>query len=290
MHASGVIQLSQPFEASAIAPTMPFQTTKEPTCPGTPTEYCGNTSTDDDTGAISVFKRVISEIVRPVPTQLTDWTYVGCFSAQTWLNARIQAGDSYIEPGDAVNANSCSITCANTNGGYRYAGLINARCICINVAVDASLWVGDGQCDEPGSTNAEQACGGFSGYPVFESLVTLYTRRATPSAPPPAVGAAGPQGTYNWGCYLGGAYLLDTLLTGFQISSLTDVTPDMDGAKCVATCLNQKYTCALIVGGLCFCNTDPPPYDLSVDAQERCNNAYPNHPSERCGCEVLDGG
>jgi hypothetical protein len=72
-------------------------------------------------------------------------------------------------------------------------------------------------------------------------------------------------GWYNYGCYFGAVYLVDTILTGLQVSSLLDLTPDMNGAKCVMTCKARSYTFAMTVAGICFCNNKPPPYDLKVN-------------------------
>jgi hypothetical protein len=258
-------------------------------CPGTWNEYCGNDSTDPETGAISVFKRVISEVLWPAPKQLVDWQYSGCFYSEDWYNARAAANDSIFDTADNVqDTNQCSITCFYTNDGYRYAGLYRDQCICTNVGIEASLWVGDGQCSVPYSANSGEACGGFS--VDLYSLVTLYTGLTTPSTTLAVIGSAGSDSTYTLGWYVGGTYLLDILLTGLQISSLTNPTPDMNGATCIETCLAQSYTYALTVGGFCFCNDEQPPNDLVAPSQTLCNYPFPNHPDERCGGEDLDGG
>jgi hypothetical protein len=97
-----------------------------------------------------------------------------------------------------------------------------------------------------------------------------------------------PMNWYSWGCYYGAAYLLETMLTGFQASSLLDPLSSVDGDMCIARCAEapEPYSYAMVVGGLCFCNDKAP----SKDSQAISQFTYVHHSiRSRMLIELLSG-
>ncbi|KAH8695812.1 hypothetical protein GQ44DRAFT_832578 [Phaeosphaeriaceae sp. PMI808] len=89
---------------------------------------------------------------------------------------------------------------------------------------------------------------------------------------------------HQWGCFYGGAYLLDTILDGAQVgSALTDALT-LTPKKCITSCIaaNKGYTFVMTLKDVCFCNNKPPTADLRVPTQTLCNLPYPGSTSERC--------
>jgi hypothetical protein len=66
--------------------------------------------------------------------------------------------------------------------------------------------------------------------------------------------------------------LLDTILAGFQASSLLNVyrISGMSGELCVSSRRNQGETYAMMIGEICFCNDKQRTQGLKVASQLLC--------------------
>jgi hypothetical protein len=262
-------------------------------CANTATDFCGNSLIGTTTAAMSVFKRVVSSVVVPMLAHPTNYDYSGCFFADAWINTIFPGPNGFTTTlSSGADGSSCSALC-DTKGAYLYAALFGDRCYCTNITIGATaaLWAGDGQCTTACTLTTGEACGGMNS--AANTMVSLYVRRpSAPSTSSPDPGTTGSQGWYNYGCYFGGLYLLDTILTGMQVSSLLDGAPDMSGDKCIAICraANNGYSYAMTLSGICFCNNKPPTNDLRVTSQLLCALPCPNHlTTERCGGESTNG-
>lgn len=250
--------------------------------------------------AMSVFRRAIMSLplapLPPIPLpaipEPTGWRYSGCFFGDAWI---LGAGYSlhFPSPRD-ISAEICSLTCSTGGRSYTYAGLHKRVCYCSNFAPLAGLQAGLGHCtSEACAGYPGESCGGLSNYAPYLAntksiMITIYVR-----APPVVTtavrvfDAAMSQGWSYWGCYYGALYLLDTILTGTQTTSLIDPTPYMSADKCIAQCLgynsNPAYKFALTLGGACFCSTKTPTDDLLSGSQLMCNEPCPSNAGERCG-------
>ncbi|KAF1911941.1 hypothetical protein BDU57DRAFT_551542, partial [Ampelomyces quisqualis] len=263
-------------------------------CVGSITEYCGGTGQVSE-AAITVYKRVVSLLTLPAPAYPTNWIFESCFYIDAWvaLLTNGTAGNSFTAPAGNTDGVACSNLCFATKSTYTTAVVSDQTCYCstLSITATASLTAnlaGLGECSKPCTNNPGESCGGTSKANL--ALGIAYTRRPTaPSTTPPKYGTISPSGFFNWGCYFGAVYLLDTILTGLQISSLLDLVPDMDGSKCVNLCKAQSHNYAITIGGVCFCNKKPPTQDLRIVNQVLCNNPCPNHATERCGGEGIFG-
>jgi hypothetical protein len=235
-------------------------------CQGSLIEYCGGFSTLGTNIAISIYKRVVSLVAIPQPAYPTDWTFSSCMYLSSWLSLP-KLGNFYsVSPSGGTDGVGCTNICNAANPLYTIAVVSGPTCYCATTtdSIASSLWAGLGECSTPCANNAGESCGrkGVSSL----ALGISYVRRTTaPSTTPPVYGTPGPQAWYNYGCYYGAVYLLDTILTGFEVSSLLDLTVDMSGSKCVAMCKVRSYTYALTISGICFCNNKPPTNDLYVN-------------------------
>jgi hypothetical protein len=234
-------------------------------CLGSLTEYCGG-SGGGDNAAMSVYKRVISLATILRPAYPPRWRYSSCFYTGAWLSLLTPANSYIFTPPNGTDGTQCSALCYARNSTYTTAAVSGPTCYCSTLAISASLWAGLGECSNPCTSNSTETCGGTS--KLGAALGVAYIRRpAPPVTSPPVPGAPAPFGWSNYGCYFGAVYLLDTILTGLQASSLLDLDPDMSGSKCIATCRASSYAYALVIGGVCFCNDKPPTRDLGVVSQ-----------------------
>jgi hypothetical protein len=234
-------------------------------------KYCGGAGTGDN-AAISVYKRVVSLITVPEPAYPANWTYSSCFYLDTWLTSLTSLNSYSITPSVGTDGVTCSKFCyaqsIAQNKLYTTSVTSGATCYCSTLTIDTALWAGIGECSKPCYNDTSQSCGGTSKLGL--ALGISYVRRAAATTTRPSVpGTSGPSGWYNWGCYYGAAYLLDTILTGLQVSSLLNLDPvsGMSGELCVSSCRNQGETYAMTIGGICFCNDKRPTQDLKVARQ-----------------------
>lgn len=68
-------------------------------------------------------------------------------------------------------------------------------------------------------------------------------------------------GWNEWSCYWAGVYLLDTILTGLQFTSLLDILgPHMSGNICISKCVaaNSDYKYAITLAGICSVTLNTP--------------------------------
>jgi hypothetical protein len=231
-------------------------------CQGSLTEYCGGSETGSN-AAMTVYKRVVSLITIPQPAYPSNWSYNGCFYMATWLTSLITLNSFSTSPSGGTDGIRCTTLCYATSVAYNIATVSGSTCYCSSLSIATSLFAGLGECSTPCLSNANETCGGTS--KLGASLGISYIRRATtPSTPPPAPGTSTPSTWYNWGCYWGAAYLLDSILTGTQVSSLLDLTPDMSGTKCITICRNKGYRYSMTILGICLCNNKPPTRNLQV--------------------------
>jgi hypothetical protein len=233
-------------------------------CAGNAAEYCGGYQSGNNV-AVTVYKRVISLIAYPRPAYPRDWTFDRCFNLATWLSLATTAyyKTSVVGGTDGIG---CTNICNDSTPSYNLAFVSGDDCYCTTGSIAVTLWAGIEACSKPCTKISGESCGGTN--KLGAALAISYVRRATPpTSAPPVSGTVGSMGWYNYGCYFGAVYLLDTILTGFQISSILDLTPDMNGVKCVTTCKARSYTFSMTIAGICFCNNKPPPYDLKVNLE-----------------------
>ncbi|KAH3914192.1 hypothetical protein HBH56_099980 [Parastagonospora nodorum] len=259
----------------------------ESLCPGSLKEYCGGNSTGSD-AVFSTFKRVVSLVQFPEPASPANWTYNSCSYLGDWLDSLTSQNYYSAIPSGGTDGVECSALCYAESIVqdilYTVAIVSDDACYCSTITPDVSLWAGIGECSTPCNDDASQSCGGTS--KLGAKLGISYVRQpAAPSTAPTLPGAIMPMSWYSWGCYYGAAYLLETMLTGFQASSLLDPLSSVDGDTCIARCIaaDESYSYAMVVGGLCFCNDKAPSKDLQAVSQLTCNIPCPNNPLQRCG-------
>ncbi|KAH7381378.1 hypothetical protein DE146DRAFT_740523 [Phaeosphaeria sp. MPI-PUGE-AT-0046c] len=258
-------------------------------CTGSATELCGGSGTGNN-AAVTVYKRVVSLIALPAPAYpSTNWAYSSCVYLNTWLALLTSTNSITSNPSGGTDGATCSAFCSTTSLAYVTAVVSGGTCYCSTLTISANLFAGIGECSTPCASKPNETCGGTS--KLGASLAVAYTRRATPpTSTPPAWGATGPLGWKHWGCHYGAVYILDTILTGAQMSSLLDLTPDMSGIICVTTCKGKSYKYAMTIAGVCFCNSKAPKNDNLPANQGMCNTPCPSHPTERCGGEQAPSG
>lgn len=233
-------------------------------CTGSATEICGGSGTGNN-AAVTVYKRVISSLSLPGPAYPpANWTYSSCFYLNAWLALLTSANSISSNSSGGTDGAACSAFCYATSLSYITAVVSGGTCYCstlsISVSTSATIFAGIGECSTPCASKLNETCGGTS--KLGASLAVAYTRRATPpTSTPPVWGATGPLDWKHWGCHYGAVYLLDTILTGAQGSSLLDLSPDMSGIICVTTCKAKSYKYAMTIAGICFCNSKPPKID-----------------------------
>jgi hypothetical protein len=227
------------------------------TCPGIPpgtVEYCGGvTLLSLKINTVSIYKRVVSLVKIPRPANPIDWTFNSCIYLD-WL--LMLTPDSYFAqtPAGGTDGIVCTNICNSAGSIYNLTIVAGPTCYCAKLRIDFYVWAGLGECSKPCANNAGESCGGTTEYGL--GLGIAYVRRALAPSTDPLV--PGTPSWYNYGCYFGAVYLLDTILTGIQVSSLLDLPLNMNGAKCVATCKSRSYSFATTISGICFCNNKPP--------------------------------
>ena len=249
-----------------------------------PKDKCGGTN------AISMFRRAVTANPGPLPPvrEPTNWRYSGCYYGDAWMTVEPSKVASF---SNGLSPGKCTAFCASdANTQWKYAGIYDTYCYCINSAPSAVG--GIGQCGKACPGTADQACGGENKNVFYQSstkstLVSLYVRApvAVSSAP------ASPNAGDSIGCYYGALYLLNTLLSGTQVSATTDTTnfPTMSGARCLTYCLDatlnkkKSFPYAMTLGATCFCHANPPSKDISVSNQATCNEPCFLNTNERCG-------
>ena len=243
----------------------------ESLCPGSLTEYCGGNSTGSDP-VFSTYKRVISLVEVPEPAFPANWTYNSCSYLGDWLDSLNSLNSYSVIPAGGTDGVECSALCYAESTVqdifYTIAMISDTTCYCSTLTPDVSLWAGIGECSTSCNDDASQSCGGTS--KLGAKLGISYVRQpSAPSTAPTLPGDIMPMNWYSWGCYYGAAYLLETMLTGFQASSLLDPLSSVDGDMCIARCAEapEKYSYAMVVGGLCFCNDKAPSKDLQAISQ-----------------------
>jgi hypothetical protein len=236
------------------------------TCPGIPpgtVQYCGGVALLAlKINAVSIYKRVVSLVKIPRPANPIDWTYNSCIYLDRLL--MLTPGSYFSQTlTRGTDGIACTNICNSAGSTYNLTIVAGPTCYCAELGIHFYVWAGLGECSKSCANNAGESCGGTTEHGL--GLGIAYVRRAlAPSIDPPVPGTPVPPsvpGTpswYNYGCYFGAVYLLDTILNGAQVSSLLDLPLDMSGAKCVARCKSRSYLFAITISGTCFCNNKPP--------------------------------
>lgn len=220
-------------------------------------EYCGGTGQPQD-AAISVYKSVVSVLTLLKPAFRPKWSLKSCFYIDAWV-ALLTTSNSLTTAG-VTDGITCSHVCFAATA-YITAVVAGEACYCSSLSITATASLtaklaGFGEYSKPCANMAGELCGGISKAGL--ALGIAYIRRPAAPTPTPSNYGLGLSGFYNWGCHFGAVYLLDTILTGLQLSSVLDLVPDMDGTKCVNLCKAQSYRYAMMTDGVCLCNNKPP--------------------------------
>jgi hypothetical protein len=267
---------------SAQAPPSSAGSTKCTTpCAGAGDLTCGNPGD----GGFSFFKRLVtpnSPVPVPARPAPNDYQYSGCYFANDFIR-----GATYIlQPSTGIS--DCSAAAAAR--GFTYAGLQGDACYASNTPPTADSEAGIGLCTTPCTGNTLEACGGSTS-PINTGsgqtqLVTLYSALTAPTtdAPVPDTSVTGPTGPGNFfvdGCFNAGAFVLDSIVNGLQISYAAGSGVNNGAQQCFFDCYERGFDYALTQSSTCYCNRNPP--TTRAASQSDCNLACPGNPSERCG-------
>lgn len=220
-----------------------------------------------------VFQRIITAEPGLRAASLIDWNYAGCFAIESWLDSMNDADFFVSVTEDDMDAARCSIICAGDDRkDWTILTVEDNNCHCTIPGYPISLddQMGDGHCSHACSGEQSESCGGRSSISGVR-YGTSYARRpnleSNPENPTPGTPHF-PLFWYDWGCYFGGAYLLDSVITGRMYPGLHDEDYDnMYGERCINYCESNEYTYAMTLSGICYCNKKPPRQDLMITDQ-----------------------
>ncbi|OAL54733.1 hypothetical protein IQ07DRAFT_476948, partial [Pyrenochaeta sp. DS3sAY3a] len=227
-------------------------------------------------GAVSVFRRSTTTTTFPQPIldPTTGPRYLGCFRGTA-----IPSGTTI----PALTVTKCTDTCAGLN--KKYSVISEDNCYCTDIKTTEFYREAPGHCTRPCAGKTTEACGGFKldnfaaalTYRMYSVYETKRPAGITTTAPNVGV-AVGTTGFKFTGCYTGGLYLLDTLISGATVIGLSDP------ASCVSGCLTKgsTFTFAIILGGTCLCHTRGPTSDL-ITTSSKCDEPCTKTSTERCG-------
>lgn len=246
--------------------------------------------------SLSVFRRTVVADYGPAPLLSPGGPrYLGCYDGFVYLEAVLVSSLIPIFPLAAVTTygttssstnkitiEKCLAFCASR--GYTYTTPYEDTCYCANTKPAELLRVGPGHCTSiPCRGNTAQSCGGRNNYNTIilnYKMIGLYLTSPPPviTTTPPTIGTDAGSGYKYQGCYTGGLYLLDTMITG-----ATFVEPT-DASTCIARCLaaTPAYDFALTLGGTCFCQRYGPTSDLLTTAAN-CDEPCTKTSTQRCG-------
>lgn len=254
--------------------------------------FCGGIN------AVSVFRTVITSANEPLPSipGPTGSRYIGCYDGFAYLElvtaasiipilpqAYIKSYGTTASSTDKITVEKCVALCASKQ--YTYSTPWEDTCYCADIAPLPINRVGPGHCTANACRgNTAETCGGRNDkntIPLHFRMLDVYGPATTIAATskPPTVGSAASDEFTIRGCYYGGLYLLDSIVSGATIAGPTDST------TCVKSCLSSasSYTYAMTLGDSCYCNNHGPTSDLLVTDQSKCNQACSKTATERCG-------